>query len=875
MISLTRLRCEYQTNPLGIDEPHPRLSWTLNAARRATTQEAYQLRAASTLVKLLSSQPDLWDSGRVTSAQSVQVPYAGQPLSSRQRAWWQVRVWDDAGQTSGWSEPAWFEMGLLRRKDWQARWIGMPGADKDRPGAAPLLRKVFEVRKPVQAARVYICGLGYHELYLNGARVGDHHLDPAFRFDRRALYVTHDVTELLRPGPNALGVMLGNGLYNQAAADAWNFQDAPWRASPCLLLQCWVRYLGGEEVLVSDTSWKAARGPETFDATRLGEFYDARREMPGWAAADFDDSGWQAAAEVEGPPGRLSAQMLPPVRVQETVAPVSVRAAAAGIHVFDMGRNFAGWAQLRVSGPAGATLRLAFGEKLGADGRLDRSEISGLVFEGEVQVDQYTLRGGGEEEVWDPRFTYHGFQYVEVSGFPGEPRLENLRGQVAHTDFAPAGSFACSNELLNRIQACALNSYTSNFHGYPTDCPQREKNGWTGDAHLAAEAGLFNFQSAAGYTKWLQDIEDEQRPDGSLPGIVPTSGWGYEWGNGACWDSACILIPWYLYLYCGDERILASHYDMMKRYVDYLELYAQDGLVINGLGDWVPPYGRPEDYTVPAALLLTAYACADARILSRAAALLGKMSDAGHYAALAESFRAAINKRYYDPISGLYAGGSQTALGAALHLGLVPPGDEGRVLEQLMTEIQQQKGRLNVGIHGAKFVLNALAEGGAEETAYRVAVQRQFPGWGWWMEQGATTLWENWDGSASQNHIMFGDISAWCFKVLAGIRPDPDKPGFKHFSVRPHLPADLEWVRAEHLSPYGRIRSAWQQAQGRFALEVEVPANTSASVHLPPGEPREGGLPLEQADGVQLVARMDQGTLVEVGSGVYRFEVVG
>lgn len=878
MITTCRLVCNDLLNPLGMDDPRPVFGWQLTSPEHTQVQTAYRVLVASSPQLIDKGHGDLWDSGQVQSDQSVQVRYGGRPLTSRQRCYWKVKAWDRDGAEGPWSDSAWFEIGLLQPDDWHGQWIGHPEGSWSEVRPAPHFRKEVVLSGAVHRARVYLCGLGYHELYLNGQRAGDAVLNPAFtRYDRRALYVTYDVTSLLNQGHNVFGVILGNGLFNQAARDAWNFEKAPWRASPCLLLQAHLELENGSEMVVtSDASWQTAEGPIRFDATRLGEIYDARLELPGWnrPAYQADQASWSPARIVEGPRGKLSAQSMPPVRVTRTLSPVKMWESSRGTRIFDMGQNFTGWARVRLHGSAGTEVILRYGERLFADGDLDVINISQFVYEGEVQVDRYILKGGGEE-IYEPRFTYHGFQYVEIEGAPEELTLEDVRGCVVHTAFERAGTFTCSSSLVNQLQTCTEWSYLSNFVGYPTDCPHREKNGWTGDAHLATEAGLYNFQAAAGYRKWLVDMADEQREDGSLPGIVPTSGWGYEWGNGPCWDSAAVLIPWNLYLYRGDRVVLENAYPMIRRYMEYLGTYSRGGELISlGLGDWVPPYGRPEDYTAPLRLLSSVYFYMDARIAGQMAALLGFSEDAQRYHTWADHLSECFNDLFYDPVSGLYAGGSQTALGMALYADLVPVEDRPRVSRQLVTEIRQQKGRINAGIHGAKAVINALAENGFYPQAYHLITQPQQPGWAWWLLQGATTLWEDWRGEYSRNHIMFGDVSAWFYKYLAGIRLDVDCPGFKQVIFRPYLAEDLDWVSAEYECPYGLLRAAWQRSKGRLRYEVALPPNTTGKVYLPkvrPGTARVNGETLEQAQ-LSFVVQRTGGLTIQVGSGVWIFE---
>jgi alpha-L-rhamnosidase len=557
----------------------------------------------------------------------------------------------------------------------------------------------------------------------------------------------------------------------------------------------------------------------------------------------------------------------------QTLAPVAVTEVKPGVFVYDLGQSLAGWAQLRLSGPAGTTVTLKYADMVDADGDIDTSQVNTLT-SGEFQTDRYTLKGDGEE-VWEPYFTYHGFRWVQVTGFPGTPTLDNLRGRVVHTGFDSAGEFSCSSDLLNAIQRCTLWSYLGNFVGIPTDCPHREKNGWTGDALLAAETGLFNFAPAAAYAKWMDDFADAMRPSGQLPGVVPTGSFGYNWGSGPAWDSAYTHIPWYVYEYCGDSRILERHYAGMQRYLAFMTDMATEDLLSFGLGDWCPPTDEgPNAHLSPVELTSSGYYYANARLVAAVARLLGHDSEAAEYDALAGKIQAAFNGAFYDPATGKYAGGDQTSQGCALFQGLVEPGEEEKVVKQLLAAIAARDGFLDFGILGAKYVLNALTASGQAEAAYALATQTEYPSWGWWIAQGATTLWETWDGKSSRNHIMFGDLSAWMYKTLAGIKPA--EPGFKSFTIHPHVVGDLTWVRAEHQSPYGVIRSAWEKTADGLALEVEIPANTVARVYLPAADAAqvtEGGKALAEAEGVTGVIPREGQVAVQVGSGVYRFEV--
>ncbi len=868
-VRVERLRCEYLDNPLGIDTPQPRLSWIITSNERGVKQAAYQILVAGSAAALENHQADLWESGKVGSDETAQIRYAGKPLGTRQQAFWKVRVWDQAGAISE-SQTAHWEMGLLQPGDWGAKWVARTTDANSNP--APRLRRVFQLDGKIKQARAFICGLGYYELYVNGQKVGDHLLDPGYtRYDRRALYVTYDVTDQLKVGANAAGVILGNGWFNCHTKAVWNFHQAPWRAAPRLLLHLSIDYtVGRRETIVSDESWKCSTGPIVFDSIYGGETYDARLEKPGWTTVGYDDSNWEGVKLVAAPPGKLAAQMMPAIKAHETLKPAKISEPKPGVFIFDIGQNLAGRAELTVSGPAGARVQMRYGERLFPDGTLDARDIEQHVKklgpEQQHQTDTYILKGNGRE-TWHSRFTYHGFQYVEVTGFPGQPTVDSLRAHFLHSAVPKAGEFTCSNPLLNRIQRAADWSFLSNLQGIPTDCPHREKNGWTGDAHLACEQAQFNYFPAPVHQKWINDLGNEQKSTGQLPGIVPTSGWGYDFGSGPAWDSAFLLIPYYEYLYYGDTENFRRHYDGMKRYVDYLTSRARNGIVSIGLNDWAPWKTRTE-----AGITDTAYYYVDAKIVARAAELLGKQDDARKYTDLAAGIKAAFNRRFYQPETALYDNGSQTALSCALYQGLVEPEKKARVLANLVAAVEKANNHIDTGILGAKYLLNALLENGRADVAYRMVAQDDQPSWGWWLGQGATTLWEQWNGTESRNHIMFGDVSAWFYKALAGIQPDPQSPGFKHFDVTPHVVGGLTSARGEYNSIRGKIISDWQVANGEFRQQLTIPANSTATVSLPiANNVLEGGKPAAQSPGVQFLRTAGRRSVFEIGSGNYCF----
>lgn len=755
-------------------------------------------------------------------------------------------------------------------------WGAISNGTTDTGEPAPYFRHTFALNGRIKRATAYICGLGYYEMSLNGRKVGDHMLDPGWtRYDRRALYVAHDVTRQLKSGRNAIGIVLGSGHYDDHVLSSWDFDKAPWRTRPKMRLELRVEYEDGRQQLVSsDRTWKATTGPIRFDSISGGENYDARLETAGWDTAAFQDANWDKAQIVPPVAGILSAQIAPPIRVTQVLKPVKVTQPKPGVWIFDLGQDFAGVPQLHVSGPRGTTVTMRSAEKLHADGTLDAANIDAFVKrqnpEQQFQTENYTLKGG-QREVWNPRFTYHGFRYVEVKGFPGTPTLDNLRGLVLHSDFESVGHFECSNQNLNRIQHNTLWSYRSNFHSIPTDCPHREKNGWTGDAHLAAETGLYNFDGLANYEKWLNDIYDEQRDSGALPGIVPTGGWGYSWGNGPAWDSAYPLIVWYLYQYRNDRHVLDAHYDRLCRYVDYVTSRSPDLIPTFGLDDWVAPKTK-----TPVEVTNTGYYYVDTCIVADIATVLGKEADAQRYRELATRIKTAFNTRFLNPQTNSYANGSLTALSCALYQGLVPDDRKAAVVESLVAEVKKQKYQMDVGILGAKYVLNALADNGYADVAYQMIQQKSEPGYINWLDRDATTLWEQWDGEASRNHIMFGDVSAWFYKYLAGI--SYGNTGFKNVDMQPHLLGDLKEVNASYDSERGRIASHWKLDDRAFSWDITVPANTTATVWVPAAETdivTESGraIPKDRVNtDVNWVYSDGKYQIFAVGSGTYRFK---
>lgn len=859
------LKCEYLSNPLGIDATHPRLSWHLEDDRPGARQTAYQVFVSTD--SLAVEKGNAWASPRINSGASLAL-YAGKPLQPFTRYFWKVAVWDKDGKRSTSTAPASFETGVMEMNNWKGAWISDNNNVALKPAA--LFRKVFEAGKKVRSARAYIAVAGLYELYINGERIGNHRLDPMFtRFDRRTLYVTYDVTAQVKTGSNAIGVMLGNGWYNHQSTAVWYFHQAPWRGRPAFCMDLRITYEDGTvETVSSGKEWKSSLGPVIFNSIYTAEHYDARKEQPGWNTPAFTDTAWKGVVYRAAPSPHIVAQAMHPIEQVEEVPAKTARKLNDTTYVFDLGRNIAGVSRISVSGPAGTVLRLKHAERLSPDGHADQSNIEMHYRPTDntdpFQTDIFILSGKGRESFM-PRFNYKGFQYVEVTSTqPLELNKESLTGFFMHSNVPPVGRIHTSNPVLNKLWEATNNSYLSNLYGYPTDCPQREKNGWTGDAHIAIETGLYSFDGITIYEKWLADHRDEQQPNGVLPATIPSAGWGYEWANGPDWTSTIAIIPWNIYLFYGDTTLLASCYDNIKRYVDHITEISPTGLTTWGLGDWVPVRS-----TTPVELTSSIYYFVDASILSKAAGILGRQQDQQQYTALAAKIRNAINAKYLDTATGIYGKGVQTEMSAPLYWGVTPDALKAKVAANLAKRVEQDSFHLDVGLLGTKTILNALSENGYADIAYKVASQETYPSWGWWIVNGATTLYENWAIDAksdiSLNHIMFGEIGAWLYKGIGGIKPDEKAPGFRHIILEPHFVAGLNSYESSHESPYGSIVSSWERSAGKIVYTVTVPAGATASIHfdIPDGKKVYG----------QNGAAVNNSKPYPVAAGKYSFEI--
>jgi len=891
------LRCEYLKNPLGIDTPRPRLNWVLEPGwrtGRGQSQTAYQVLAATSRKKLDLGQGDLWDSGKTVSDRSIQIPYAGQVLQSGQECFWKTRVWDQEGKVSGWSEPAHWTMGLLNPSDWHAKWIGVEDQEPGRgaqnpPGELPLparlLRREFALHKKVRRATAYVSGLGLFEFYLNGRKVGDHVLEPGLTdYSKRIFYVTFDVTKELKKGSNAVGVMLGNGRFY--APRLRTPTDTVSYGLPRLLFELRVEYTDNTtDAIVSDGAWSVTtNGPIRANNEYDGEEYDARKELEGWSRPGFDDSAWQQARIVTAPGGVLAAQMMEPMRVTQTLRPAAMTEAQPGVYIFDFGQNLAGWCRLRVAGQAGVKISLRHAERLKPDGTLYVDNLRSA-----KAADTYILKGRGAE-IYEPRFTYHGFRYVELTGYPGKPGLSCLEARVAHDDLEKAGDFTCSNPLLNQIYRNICWGVRGNYRGIPTDCPQRdERQGWLGDRSAESKGESYLFNTAAFYGKWLQDMADAQKESGSVPDVCPAY-WPF-YSDNVTWPSSTVIIPDALLDEFDDETVVAAHYASAKLWIDYMSGFVKDGLIArDSYGDWcVPPeeqkliHSNDPKRQTDKTLLATAYFYYDLCLMEKYAKLLDKPAEAQRFADQAAHMKTAFNAKFLKPEAGQYDNGSQTSCVLPLAFGLVPPEDRRPIFDLLVNKITKEcQGHIGTGLIGGQWLMRVLSDNGRPDLAWTIATRQTYPSWGYMVSKGATTIWELWNGYTadpamnSGNHVMLvGDLCTWLYEYMAGIRPDPEQPGFKHIIMRPEPVGDARFVKASHRSPYGLIVSDWKRDGDRFRWQITVPVNSTATVWVPAkegGRVTVNGQPAGHAQGVRFLKMEEDRAVFLAGSGNYRFE---
>ncbi len=885
--AVVNLRCEYKVNPVGIDTLQPRLSWQLASGDRGVAQSSYQIRVAES-ADALSKSP-VWDSGRTASGDSHLVPYHGPALQSDRRYYWQVRVWTGSDEPSQWSEAAFWETGLLRPADWQARWIQAEiEEDTHKSGPAIVLRKEFDLAAPVRSARAYVTCLGLYEMELNGRRVGDQVFTPGWTaYDTRLQYQTYDITGDLKTGKNVVGVTLGDGWYRGNLA--FDGQRNTYGDKAALLMQIQITYTDGRAAVVtSDGTWKSSTGPILASDIYNGETYDARLEMPGWSSAGFADQSWHPVRVVENPRLALIAPEGPPVRKIEEVKPVKILRTPAGDTVVDMGQNMVGWIRLNVKGPAGTEVTLRHAEVLDRAGNFYTENLRSA-----RQTDTYILRGG-DAEVFEPHFTFHGFRYVAVDGFPGELTLENLTGVVIHSDIRPTGRFESSNALLNQLQHNIVWGQKGNFLDVPTDCPQRdERLGWTGDAQAFARTASFNFDVAGFYTKWLKDLAADQKASGAVPHVIPNvldRKSPNESAGSAGWADAAVVVPWTVYLVYGDTRVLERQYPSMKAWVDFMARRAGTKLIWDTdftFGDWLAFATTRSDYpgaTTDKDLVCQAYFAHSTDLLQRTAAVLGKSDDAARYADLLARIKKVFLDEFVTP-NGRLASNTQTAYALALGFDILPEQLRASAARRLAENVRSF-GHLTTGFLGTPLLCQVLADYGYWDEAFLLLNRKEYPSWLYPITQGATTIWERWDGQKpdgtfqdkgmnSFNHYAYGAIGEWLYKAVAGIEIDPQQPGYRHVLIQPHPGGGLEHAMAAIDTVYGPALSDWKIANGHFTLAVEVPPNSKATVLLPGArrdQLRESGRPIAAGNGIADITDAEGAVTVKIGSGKYVFE---
>jgi len=838
------LRTEYLENPINIGNPTPRLTWRFEgqeadfSVSKAEVNIWENPEKKGTRIHIEKEIP----SGK-TLITSFMVPDTLKPLTCY---WWNVTVRDSHGNRCRTSGLASFETAMFSEKDWQARWI-TDNHDKEYE-PAPLFRKNMEVAgKQILSARAYVSVTGYYEMFINGKRVGKKQLDPGYtNFGKRILYTVHDITSLLTEGENTISAVLGNGWYNVQGPATWDFHKAAWRTRPRLLAEFHIRYSDGtENVVLSDSTWKTSAGAYTYNDIYSGDRIDLRLEEKGWKMSSFDDSKWQQAQTVSSPSPKLIAQQMPAIQITEELPASEMKKFSDRLYVYTFPKNMAGFCRLRVKGTPGTRITLKHGEMLKKNGRLEQGNVNFFFYprnpDEVFQQDEVILRDADEWVDFTPSFTYHGFQYVEVeSSKPVELTKESLTALFVHTNVESVGSFECSDQTLNKIWKATRQSYLSNLESIPTDCPQREKNGWTADAHVSVDLGLLNYDGITVYEKWMNDFTDMQREQGDITAIVPSSGWGWGKSAGPVWDAALFIIPNALYEYYGDSRCIRKMIPTLDRYLAYLGKEEENGLLPFGLGDWVPYKSKTNNtYTS------TAYYYLDYKLRASFARILGE--DDSRFVAKAEKIRQTINDRFFNAETSTYAEGTQTAQALALYLGLPPEGREKQVAGKLHELVSGNNYFLDFGVLGSKTVPRMLTKYGYVEDAVKMVSKTEAPSWGYWIEHlGLTSLAEEWvtdpvKNGSSLNHVFLGDVSAWMVNQLAGINYDPQNPGFTHILITPHFVKELSWVKARYQSVKGLIGSEWKRENEKVILNVTIPEGCSASVITGEGQETEVG----------------------------------
>ena len=892
-ISLKNLRIEYKTNPIGIDILQPRFSWEIVTAARNFMQTGYQIRTAETKEDLSEGKNLLWDSGKILSGKSNQIVYEGPGLNSGQRIYWQVKIWGNDGNETSWSSAAFWEMGLLNVADWNAKWIEADiKEDTNSYEPCPMFRKEFEINKQIKSARAYVTSHGIYEFHINGKKVGDQLFTPGWTsYNKRLQYQTYDVTTELKKGRNALGVMIADGWYRNFRG--FDRRQLFYGDKLAPLLQINIEYLDGtKENIISDASWKSSTGPIIMSSIYDGETYDARLEKEGWDKPGYNDKDWNKTIERDFNKDVLIAPQGPAVRVTEIIKPVREFKAPNGNLIVDMGQNMVGFLQFKLKGDAGTKITLKHAEVLDQKGNLYTENLRTA-----KQKLEYTFKGDGVE-TYEPHFSFQGFRYVEITDYSGEISLNDIAGKIIHSDMTQTGNFECSDAMVNQLQHNIQWGLKGNFLDVPTDCPQRdERMGWTGDAQVFAPTACFNVDAASFYTKWMKDFIADQKKDGAVPWVIPDifdpkGGEGNSQRSAATgWADADIIIPWTIYQNYGDIRILEVQYNSMKKWIDYIRAQAGDSyLWTNGkhFGDWLAFATTQSDYpgaTTDKDLIATAYFYYSTSILQKTAELLGKKEDAADFKELMKNIKAAFQKEYITS-NGRIASNTQTAYILALTFNLYPDNLRANAAKRLAEDVQNF-GHITTGFLGTPLICEVLSDNGYTNLAYMLLFRKQYPSWLYPITMGATTIWERWDGIKpdgsfqnkdmnSFNHYAYGAVGKWLYSYVAGIKIDPEEPGYKNIIIAPCITDSLTFAKAEYYSIYGNVLSGWKVKSNIISLDVEIPPNTTAKVLLPSYKKEniyENSTPLEKSNNVKLNNSINGKTEIQVGSGIYHFEI--
>ena len=890
-VKVQNLLTENLADPISIDAAAPRFSWQLISPQRGVLQTAYEIRVSINNTKLDKKKDLVWRSGKVRSGQSVYIPYQGDALKSGQAYYWQVQIWDNNGKSSGWSAIASWRMGMLSPADWQAQWI-TPGFKEDslvKP--SPIFRKEFTSGKKVKFAIAYITAHGLYEAQINGHRVGDAYLTPGWTsYNKRLQYQAYNVTSLIRQGSNAIGATLGSGWYRGHVG----YDPTPnlYGKDIALLFQLQITYTDGSTAtIVSDDSWRSSTGAIRSSEIYYGETIDHRKEKTGWALAGYDDKGWYGVTVRDFTKNTLIATYNEPVKQHETFKPIRIFKTAKGEQVIDFGQNLVGWVKFKVSGKAGDVVKLSHAEVLDKAGNFYTDNLRSA-----ISQDTYTLSGDGEE-TFEPHFTWQGFRFVKVEGYPGVLKPEDFTAIALYSDMRPTGTFSCSNPLINQLQHNIQWGQKGNFLDVPTDCPQRdERLGWTGDAQVFSRTASYNMDVHNFFTKWLKDVAADQYSSGAVPHVIPDviKRVGSEPGGSTGWSDVCTIVPWNMYLAYGDTEILRNQYKSMKAWVDYMQHHSQNNLWNTGshFGDWL--FYSVNDDTDGSSAITSKYLIAQCfyaystSLLVKTAQVLGKKEDIDYYTALLEKIKKAFLDEYVTP-NGLISSDTQTAYVLALQFDMLPENLRQQAADRLVANIKRYGNHLTTGFLGTPYICHVLSRFGHTDVAYNLLLQDSYPSWLYPVKMGATTIWERWDGIRpdgsfedasmnSFNHYSYGAIGDWMYRVIAGIDTKTDSPGYKHIIIKPHPGGILTYAHADYETPYGKVSAHWQTDSAKFSLDVEIPANTVATVDVPVSASnstvQEGGVPVSAVQGIKIenegVAK-DGYLEMEIGSGTYHF----